>query len=133
MRRKRVIGFGLISAGLVAMSTGCTHNHYYYTTPGAVGVPGDPCAAPQIISSARPVMNTPVVGSICDQPPQGSMASRNDPIIVNNGPTITPGTPIQSRPKGKSRRGGLAWRSATPENLATTKIEGQFDDDSTYK
>ena len=133
MRRKRAIGFGLTAAAIVlASGTGCTHNHYYYTTPGAVG---DPCApGGQILSSARPVNSSPMVGSVCDEPPQGSIALRSTPMVSNAGGPIAPAAPIYSRPLVRPlRRGGLAWRGANTESLATTRIEGQYDDDSQYK
>jgi len=132
MRRKRAIGFSMVAAaGVLAAGTGCTHNHYY-VTPGATGVMGDPCApgTTQVITSGRPVIASPMLGSVCDEPPQGSaVATRGTPIASNAGaPAGAP--PIYSRPL---RRGGLAWRGANTQSLATTRVEGAYDDESTLK
>jgi hypothetical protein len=133
MRRKRAIGgrLGIIWAACgLAVGTGCTHNHYYYPTPGPVGAqavsgPCDPAPGTTIISSARPIL-----GEVCDDPPQGV---RSAPIVSNAGGPITP-APIYSRPAGRPlRRGGLAWRGSATESLATTKVDGAYEDESTFK
>ena len=129
MRRKRAIGgrHAIVWAACgLAAGTGCTHNHYYYNTPGPVAmqagaVPCDPVPGTTVISSARPVL-----GAVCDDPPQGV---RSAPIVSNAGGPITP-APIYSRPQ---RRGGLAWRGSATESLATTRVEGAYDDESTIK
>lgn len=134
MRCRRAIGSTTLAAAcILAIGTGCTHHHYYYTTPGAVAVPGGaPCdpAPGTVISSARPVVTTPTIGAVCDEPPQGSLATRSTPIVSNAGPIA--GMPIRSRPLGGAlRRGGLAWRSSSAESLTTTRISGAIDDEST--
>lgn len=135
MRRGRAIGFTAMWAWIGLAATGCTHNHYYYTTPGAVGVPAavgpcDPAPAGTVISSARPVISTPMLGAVCDEPPGGAaVATRATPIASNAGGPINPvpAGPIYSRPIGRPlRRGGLAWRGSNTESLATTRVEGDY-------
>jgi hypothetical protein len=140
MRRGRTIRFGALWAGIgLAAGTGCTHNHYYYTTPGAVVPAGTPCdpvpAGGAVISSARPVMNSPMLGAVCDEPPGGAVSTRGTPIVSNAGGPLNPApAPIYSRPVGRPlRRGGLAWRGSNTESLATTRVEGAYDDESTFK
>ena len=90
MKFIRAIGFTTLAAAcILATGAGCTHHHYYYTTPGAVGVPGNPCdpaPAGTVISSARPVVTTPTLGAVCDDPPQGSVAVRSTPMVSSAGP-----------------------------------------------
>jgi hypothetical protein len=136
MRCRCAIRFSTLAAScILATGAGCTHHHYYSVAPGTVAVPGDPCAPAQpgtVISSARPVVTTPAVGAVCDDPPQGSVAVRSTPMISNAGPIAN--MPIRSRPLGRPlRRGGLAWRNSNTESLATTRIEGAYDDESTFK
>lgn len=150
MRRSRSIRSGALGAAAVlAVGAGCTHNHYYYTTPGTMAVPGaavgcDPVAPGAVISSTAPS-----VGAICDVPAQaqpGAMASQPGAMVAQNGPGAAPivsraarpiaPRPIYSQPAGRpGLRGGsgLVWRGTQPENLATTRIEGAYDDESTLK
>jgi hypothetical protein len=127
MRRRHAIGVrhGIVWAACgLAVGTGCTHNHYYYPTPGPVGMqaasPCDPVTGAPVVSSARPVL-----GSVCDDPPQSVTGVHSTPILSNAGGPITP-APIYSRP---ARRGGLAWRGSATESLATTRVDGVYEDD----
>ena len=136
MRRRLVdrsrVGIFLLSCGLMS-SMGCVQHHYYYTQPGAAGVPSglapcDPVPGTRVISLNRPILGTPVVGSVCDDPPQGStvVGMSNAPIYSNAGNPIAP-EPIYSRPFGRPlRRGGLAWRNSNSEALAKTRVEGDY-------
>ncbi len=126
----------LVIACALMSSVGCVQHHYYYTQPGAAGVPTGlaPCdpvvgGGTRVISSNRPIMSSPVVGSICDDPPQGSALAggSNTPIYSNAGNPIAP-EPIYSRPFGRPlRRGGLAWRNnGNTEALAKTRVDGDY-------
>jgi hypothetical protein len=143
MRRSRAIRFGALwaVAGL-AGGTGCTHNHYYYNTPGTVSAPGmigacDPMPPGTVISSTAPS-----VGAVCDVPPAGQPgamvaqnAPRTSPIVSNAARPVNP-QPIYSQPSGLLGRrngNGLVWRGSQTESLATTRIEGAVDDETAVK
>jgi hypothetical protein len=130
-----------LAAFCLTSGVGCTHNHYYYTTPGAIGVPAavgpcDPVPGTTVISSNRPVIGTPLVGSVCDDPPQGSflMGNRVGPTYSYAGGPFNP-QPIYSQPSARPlRRGGLAWRgNNNAQSVATTKVDGDYNDESTTK
>ena len=146
MRRRRAIRFGAVFAiaGL-GPGLGCTHNHYYYTSPGAVLPAGtlnncDPAPIGTPVSSAA--TGQPALGAVCDEPPlaqRGSLVAQNParttPIVSNAARPIGAG-PIYSQPNGRlgRRAGGLVWRGSNPESsLATTRIEGAYDDETTVK
>ena len=141
MRRTRAIRFGAVLAvsGLAA-GVGCTHNHYYYPTPGAVTVPGtlgpcDPVTIGTPVSSAV-IGGQPSLGAVCESPPQGlpgalvaQNPARTTPIVSNAARPIAP-RPIYSQPGGRVGPfgNGLVWRGSRSESLATERIEGAYDD-----
>ena len=140
MRRSRAIRASALWAAVGwAGGIGCTHNHYYYPAGTAAGSVGacDPLPPGTVVSSTGPFVSSPIVGEVCDVPPQspGAMVAQNGvrttPIVSNAARPITP-QPIYSQPSGRPiRRGGtgLVWRNSQNESLATTKIEGNYDDD----
>lgn len=146
MRRSRAIRFGAVWA-VVGLSggLGCVHNHYYYTPSGApVGV-CDPLPPGTVVSSTAPLARAPQVGAVCDEPPQGPFgtqvvqgAARPAPVASNAGAPLFP-APIYSQPRGfgfgprRTSGNGLAWRASNPEAPATTRIVGDYDDDTTLK
>ena len=124
-RLRRRVSF--LAACAFAASAGCTHNHYYTALP----VCGQPTALASTTVSA---------GSLCDPAPEAMGAPVSSsvvgrPVIV----TIPPRTSrvIISEPTAAfSNRGGskLSWRRNNPdESLATTRIDGNLDDDSVRK
>lgn len=136
--RRRIMNWGhagiLVMACGLSSSVGCVQHHYYYTTPGATGVPTGltPCdpvtGGTRVISSNRPIVEAPVIGSVCDDPPQGStvVGMNNTPIYSNAGIPNSP-QPIYSRPFGRPfSRGGLAWRNGNTEALAKSRVEGDY-------
>ena len=112
-------GLGVLLAGYVSLSSGCTHNHYYGasvpvcgpTVVGSTGADGSEygavCEVPSQVVSG---------GSVVTQSPAGAMV------------TAAPKAPrvVVSEPRGGPR---FAWRRSDPENsLATTRVEGALDD-----
>jgi len=111
-------------AGLVA-NVGCIHNHYYgYNSPtgaGAVTVCDTPFGT---IHAANTRAN---VGDVCEVAP-GTVVSSNGTAIASNSGNSS--RVLVSQPIGSSRSFG--WRNRnSPENLATTKVEGAYEDDPT--
>src|SRR4051812_9935855 len=100
MRRGRTSRFGALLAGIgLAAGTGCTHNHYYYTTPGSVTGPCDPAPVAGTVISSRPAAEGPLLGAACDEPPGGVPSTRGTPIVSNAGGPANPvPAPIYSRP-----------------------------------
>ncbi len=119
--RRRRAGLGVLLAGCVSLS-GCTHNHYYGASVPACG--------PTVVGSIA--ADAPEYGAVCEVPNQvvsgGSVVAQRQP-----GVTVVPAPKaprvVVSEPRGNSR---LAWRRSDPEeSLATTRVEGALDDNTT--
>lgn len=115
----RSLAATLLFAGLCATS-GCTHNHYYYPTPGVVGTP------------VMGEVTTIHYGDVCDVPQSAGGA------VVAQGAgrtTILPapaGTRVVvSQPQARGPQ--MAWRRPAPESGVTTRVAGGIDDDSTLQ
>jgi hypothetical protein len=112
-------GLGVLLAGYVSLSSGCTHNHYYGASV--------PVCGPTVVGSTGEVGSE--YGAVCEVPNQvvsgGSVVAQRQP-----GVTVVPGPKaprvVVSEPRGNSR---LAWRRSDPEDgLATTRVEGALND-----
>jgi hypothetical protein len=112
-------------------STGCTHN-YYYTSPA-----GSPCA-PVTLAPATPVASAVMTpyGEVCEVPTRvvgGSAVVAGVPVL--SPPVLTGPRPpriVMSEPGGSRVR--TPWRRQDPESsLATTRVEGNVDDDTTVR
>ena len=117
----------LAMVGLVG-NLGCIHNHYYGYPAATVGAPAvSVCDTPiGTITASNPTTNPRVnVGDVCEVAPNGTVVSQNG-SRASGGQART----IVSQPIGSGR---LAWRSRSPESLATTKVEGAYDGDTTVK
>jgi hypothetical protein len=132
MRHDRILSgslWAVLAIGAIG-STGCTHN-YYYTSPA-----GSPCA-PVTLAPATPVASNVVqYGEICEVPTRvvgGSTVVAGVPVIsppVLAGPR--PPRIVLSEPGGSRVR--TPWRRQDPESsLATTRVEGAVDDDTTLR
>jgi hypothetical protein len=91
--------------GLAAISSGCTHYHYYGS-----GVPVCETPAPAVAS----------YGAVCDVPSTGSGSAR----VVASAPKSSV---VISQPHRGRLGSGLSWRRPDPESLATTRVEGGID------
>ncbi len=126
--RRRLKRLALVPLALgLAGSMGCTHHHYYYAQPGAVGVPAgvvtQPCP-PGTTQGVTTISTAPVVGSVCDDP-----AVKGGTVVT----TVPPnGQPVYtySYPSNPFKR-GFGWKSAQPQNVATLKVEGAYTPDGT--
>lgn len=132
MRHDRILGGSLwvvLAMGAIG-TTGCTHN-YYYATPV-----GSPCA-PVTLAPATPVASTVTpYGEVCEIPTRvvgGSTVVASVPVI--SPPLLTGPRPpriVLSEPGGNRIR--TPWRRHDPESsLATTRVEGALDDDTTVR
>ncbi|WZP00603.1 hypothetical protein EP7_002251 [Isosphaeraceae bacterium EP7] len=120
-------GAPFLAACALAASAGCTHNHYYTALP----VCGQPAALASATMSegslcdpAGEVVNAPVSSSVVGRPVIVTVPPRTSRVIISE-PTAAP-----------AGRGGskLSWRRNNPdESLATTRIDGNLDDDSVRK
>lgn len=117
---------GVFVAGLALGSVGCTHNYYY---GNAVPVCG-PTALPSTVAN----------GSVCEVPTQvggGSVIAQGAgrSTIVSGAPLFSGSRPprvVVSEPRAGSRFG--RWQRADPDaGLATTRVEGAYDDATTNR
>ena len=114
---------GVILAGWVG-SAGCTHNYYYGTVPTA-------CAPGTTV-----VPGTVQYGSICDLPSRifgGGTVVTASPGVRSS---VVASAPLNSHVvvSEPANRSGLSWRRSDPESgLATTRVEGALEDDTTVK
>ena len=115
---------GVLLAGW-AGSAGCTHN-YYYGTAATACAPGTTTIVPGAIS----------YGSVCDVPARifgGGTVVAASPGVRSSVVGTVPTSPrvVVSEPANRS---GLSWRRSDPESdLATTRVEGALEDDTTIK
>ena len=125
MRRARFMRgtLGVLLAGWVA-SAGCTHNYYYGALPAA-------CAPGTTI-----LPGTVSDGSVCEVPAQvvsGGTVVASSPGVKSSVTTTAPPSAavVVSEPINRPR---LSWRRSDPDSsLATTRVEGELDDDTTVK
>jgi hypothetical protein len=125
MRQARFVRgtLGVLLAGWVG-SAGCTHNYYYGSVPTA-------CAPGTTI-----VPGTVQYGSVCEVPARvvggGSIVASSPGVRSSVVTAAPPGSRVVvSEPTNRS---GLTWRRSDPESsLATTRVEGALEDDTTVK
>lgn len=126
MRRARFVRgtLGILLAGWVG-SAGCTHNYYYGTVPVACA-PGTTTVVPGTVS----------YGSVCEVPAQvvgGGTVVASSPGVKSSVTTTAPPSSqvVVSEPTDRPR---LSWRRSDPDNsLATTRVEGALDEETTVK
>jgi hypothetical protein len=128
MRHARFLrgGLAVVLAGWILGSLGCTHNHYY---GNAIPVCG-PTTVPGTVAN----------GAVCEVPTQvggGSLVAQGQ-----GRSTIVSGVPMNSgvraprvvvsEPSDGPRFG--RWHRADPDTgLATTRVEGAYDDSTTNR
>jgi hypothetical protein len=127
MRRARLVRWGLAvgTAGLVVSSAGCTHNYYY---GNAIPACGPVTTAPATVAN----------GAVCEVPTQviggGVVAGGSGTPVVNSAPVLSgPRRPqvVVSTPSGSRLR---RWQRTDPDaGLATTRVEGAYDDTTTNR
>jgi hypothetical protein len=132
MRRARSMRatLGIFLAGC-AGSAGCTHNYYYGPLPVACA-PG---------SSSTVVPGSLQYGSVCEVPTRifgGGTVVAASPGIRSSVTTTAPPSSstssqvVVSEPANRSRLS--PWRRSDPESsLATTRVDGALDEESTIK
>jgi hypothetical protein len=126
MRRARFVRgtLGVLVAGWVG-SAGCTHNYYYGGVPTACA-PGTTTVVPGTVQ----------YGSVCDLPSRlfggGTVVAASPGVRSSVVTSAPPGSRVVvSEPANRS---GLTWRRADPESgLATTRVEGTIEDETTVK
>ncbi|WP_406696136.1 hypothetical protein V5E97_34600 [Singulisphaera sp. Ch08] len=130
MRHARFLrgGLGVFFLGLVLSLAGCTHNHYYG--------PGVPICGPTPVAVPATVTN----GAVCEVPTQvggGSVVAQGAgrSTIVSGVPVYSGATTprvVVSEPSSSSRFG--RWQRASPDaGLATTRVEGAYNDTTTNR
>lgn len=122
-------GLGVFLAGWSMSSVGCTHNHYYG--------PSVPVCGPTAVAVPATVPN----GAVCEIPTQvegGRLLSQGTgrSTIVSGAPAYS-GAPaprvVVSEPSSGLRL-GRRWHRANPDSgLATTRVEGAYDDSTTSR
>jgi hypothetical protein len=108
-------------------SAGCTHNYYYGTVPTA--------CAPGTTTTIVP--GTVQYGSVCDLP--GRLFGGGGTVVAAS-PGVRSSVVASAPPNSRvvvsepANRSGLTWRRSDPENgLATTRVEGALDDETSVK
>jgi hypothetical protein len=124
MRHARIGSWGLwaILAVWAAGSMGCTRYCYVYGGPSPCG----PTMAPVVTN-----------GSVCDVPAQTGAPvvaeGSSSATVVNSAPSAS-GKPPRVVVSEPSLRNRLRWKRSDPETgLATTKVDGAYDADSTQR
>ena len=105
---------------------GCTHNYYYGAVPVACA-PGTSTVVPGAVQ----------YGSVCDVPARvigGGTIVASSPGIRSSVTTTAPPSSSQVVVSEPANRPHLSWRRSDPESgMATTRVEGALDGDSTVK
>src|SRR5262245_57941750 len=115
---------GVILAGLALGSAGCTHHHYY---GNAIPACGPVATVPGTVSS----------NSVCEVPTNvngGTLLGAGQGRTTIVSPYYSGSRPpkvVVSEPR-RGLRGG--WQRADPDaSLATTRVEGEYDDTTTSR
>jgi hypothetical protein len=130
MRHARFLrgGLGVFLVGGSLSSVGCTHNHYYGS------------AVPVCGPTAVAVPATASNGAVCEVPTQvggGSLVTQGTgrSTIVSGAPNYSGAKAprvVVSEPDSGLRLG--RWQRANPDaGLATTRVEGAYDDATTNR
>ncbi len=132
MRHDRILRGSLwvgLAFGAIG-STGCTHN-YYYTSPA-----GSPCAPATLVPATPVASSVTQFGEVCEVPTRvvgGSTVVASVPVVAP--PVLTGPRPpriVLSEPGGNRLK--TPWRRYDPESsLATTRVDGNVDDDTTVR
>lgn len=120
-RRPGFAGLALALAGL-AFATGCTHNHYYGTSPAYV-VPGETVIVDDVCElPSRVFTQSPSLVARADAP-KSSVSSEPD-LVTNSRPSRV----VISRPSSGPVAGG-GWNPlGRGPRLVTTEVQGGADD-----
>lgn len=128
MRHARLVRWGLAvsTVGLVVSSAGCTHNYYY---GNAIPACGPVTTAPATVAN----------GAVCEVPTQ--VIGGGSVVAGGSGTSVVSSTPVLSGPQRPrvvlSSPGGSRirrWQRSDPDaGLATTRVEGAYDDTTTNR
>ena len=119
MRHARILRWGgpvLLAASCLA-TTGCIHNHYYG----------------QAVPVCDPATGTTQYGAVCEVPAGGAVVSQapgRTTTIGSPSRVVINSEPIGTRPfaRGVTR---FPWSRSPEQGLATTRVEGGLNDDTT--
>ncbi len=125
MRRARIVRatLGVVLTGWIG-SAGCTHNYYYGGVPVACA-PGTTTIVPG--SSVQ-------YGSVCEVPAQvvgGGTVVALSPGVRSSAAGAPSSRVVVSEPANRPK---LSWRRSDPDSsMATTRVEGALDEETTIK
>lgn len=115
-------GFVILALAGLGLATGCTHNHYYGTTPAYV-VPGETVIMDDVCDlPSRVIGSTPSLVARADSP-----ASTAEPDLVTS--NSRPSRVVISRPNTSSSLAGPGWNPmGRGTRVVTTEVQGSAED-----